>query len=174
MIPRLLERHELPTIWTIDRSEFIPSIYRLRDGKLVLEPHNFQAHGWPPGRPETLGPELERCFDRGGVFHAIFDGMQPAGVGVVDTKECGVDHDLVQLKFLHVGHGYRGKGIGTRLFECAGETSRALGAGGLYVSATPSQNTVDFYLGRGCEVLASPDPELFAEEPEDIHLEWRA
>jgi hypothetical protein len=40
----------------------------------------------------------------------------------------------------------------------------------LYISATPSQNTVDFYLKRGCQVTGDPDPELWELEPEDIHL----
>ena len=39
-----------------------------------------------------------------------------------------------------------------------------------YVSATPSSATVDAYLRLGAELLERPDPELFAEEPEDIHL----
>jgi hypothetical protein len=37
----------------------------------------------------------------------------------------------------------------------------------------PSQNTVDFYRHRGGTVLATPDPELFELEPEDIHLQCR-
>ena len=45
-----------------------------------------------------------------------------------------------------------------------------MGAQGLYVSATPSRHTVDFYTGLGCELLAVPDPELLRLEPEDIHL----
>src|SRR5215211_7107577 len=155
----------------IDRSEFIENIYRLQDGNLVLEPHNFQANGWPPGKPETDGPEFERCFERGGIFHAMFDGTRLVGVAIVDPKRHGVGSDLVQLKFLHVGHGYRGQGTGASLFQRAVETSRAVGAAGLYVSATPSQNTVDFYMRRGCRLLGTPDPELFALEPEDVHLE---
>jgi hypothetical protein len=47
-----------------------------------------------------------------------------------------------------------------------------LGAATLYVSATSSENTVNFYLRRGCRVAAQPDEALFALEPEDIHLEF--
>ena len=45
------------------------------------------------------------------------------------------------------------------------------GAAGLYISATPTENTIRFYLGLGCRVIPQPDPQLFAEESEDIHLE---
>ena len=40
----------------------------------------------------------------------------------------------------------------------------------LYVSATPTENTVDFYLNRGCMLAPEPDTKLLAAEPEDIHL----
>jgi hypothetical protein len=41
----------------------------------------------------------------------------------------------------------------------------------MYISATPSEHTVDFYMRLGCRLAAEPDPELYAFEPEDIHLE---
>src|SRR5437763_5629078 len=43
----------------------------------------------------------------------------------------------------------------------------------LYVSATPTRGTVDFYMSCGFEPLVTPDPELFALEPDDIHLDVR-
>jgi hypothetical protein len=42
----------------------------------------------------------------------------------------------------------------------------------LYISATPSENTVNFYLRQGCVLARQIDPELFELEPEDIHLEY--
>ena len=50
--------------------------------------------------------------------------------------------------------------------------ARELGAGSLYVSATPSENTVDYYRHLGCVVTREVDPELYALEPEDIHLTY--
>jgi hypothetical protein len=41
----------------------------------------------------------------------------------------------------------------------------------MYVSATPSLNTVRFYQSLGCRLTELVDPDLFKEEPEDIHLE---
>ena len=40
----------------------------------------------------------------------------------------------------------------------------------IVVSATPSENTVCFYLGRGYRPMAQPLAELLALEPEDIHM----
>jgi hypothetical protein len=45
------------------------------------------------------------------------------------------------------------------------------GAKSIYVSATPSEHTVDFYLRAGCRVTLEPDPALLELEPEDIHFE---
>jgi hypothetical protein len=40
----------------------------------------------------------------------------------------------------------------------------------MYVSAVPSGSAVGFYLSRGCELAEEPHRDLFAHEPEDIHL----
>lgn len=129
--------------------------------------------GWPPGEAGIYEPLLLECFDRGGFFLAAFDGEQLAGLVVVDPKPLGPAGDLVQMKFLHVGRPYRKQGLATRFFQAAEDHARSLGARGLYVSATPSENTINFYLARGCAIAAQPDPELFELEPEDIHLERR-
>ncbi len=75
-----------------------------------------------------------------------------------------------QLKFLPVSHAARGVGLGSRLFALACEHGRQVGADALYISATESRNAVDFYLRHGCRLLQSPHPELYAQEPHDIHL----
>jgi hypothetical protein len=45
------------------------------------------------------------------------------------------------------------------------------GAQLLYISATPSQHTVDFYLKQGARLASEVNPVLFKLEPDDIHLE---
>lgn len=62
------------------------------------------------------------------------------------------------------------------LFEVAATKARELGARLLYVSATPSEHTIHFYLSLGCQVTEDVDWALYELEPEDIHLEftlWR-
>jgi GNAT superfamily N-acetyltransferase len=171
MLLRTLERREIELIWTIDRREYIENIYRLEDGELLLEPHNFDVPGWHPDTPRTSTPWLYESFDRGGLFFGAFDGEQLAGVAALDTIWRGQRGDLLQLEFMHVGRGYRAQGLGTRLFEQARSGARTRGARGLYISATPSENTIRFYQGRGAVLIDAPDPELYAREPEDIHLE---
>jgi hypothetical protein len=51
-------------------------------------------------------------------------------------------------------------------------TAPERGAHRLYISATPSENTVNFYVRLGCTVAKEPDSDLSELEPEDIHLEF--
>lgn len=170
---RQLERDEISQVWSIDRSEVIRGIYRLASGTLELHPEHHDVRGWPPGEEEKYTPLLEACHTRGGWLHGLFDGEALVASAIVDTERLGPDADLLQLKFLHTSRAYRGRGLGRGLFALAKAEARRRGASGLYVSATPSQHTIDFYLGLGCEVTTTPDPDLFALEPEDIHLECR-
>jgi predicted N-acetyltransferase YhbS len=170
---RRLRREEIGRVFEIDRREVIQRIFEVRAGELVAHDEFYDMAGWPPGEPEQALPWLVASFDRGAQFVGVFDGDRLVGVAVVDSVLLGPRRDLVQLSFLHVGRDERDRGLGTALFEEASRIARSLGAHGLYVSATPSEHTVRFYLARGCQVIAEPDPDLFAREPEDVHFECR-
>jgi GNAT superfamily N-acetyltransferase len=71
---------------------------------------------------------------------------------------------------MHISDGYRGRGIGLRLSDELDRIARDAGDAEMVVSATPSENTVRFYLGRGFKLDAEPLPELLELEPEDVHL----
>jgi predicted N-acetyltransferase YhbS len=169
---RLLQRAEIPLIWQIDRREVIENIYTLRDGKLVLEPEHYDMQGWPPGEAELYTPMLLDCYDRGGTFWGAFENDKLIGVAILESKFIGSKHDTLQLKFLHVSRDYRKQGIASTLFRLAVEKAQALGAKKLYISATPSENTVNYYMRLGSVLATEIDSELFALEPEDIHLEY--
>jgi predicted N-acetyltransferase YhbS len=168
---RTMLRHEIPRVWEIDRSEIVESVYRLEGGRLIAHPQFFDVRGWPPGESEKYTPILEACFDHGGWFYGFFDGDRIIGVVVVDARRMGARGDELQLKFLHVSCAYRKRGLGQKLFSLAADEAVRRGATRLYISATPSRNTIDFYTSLGATPTTEPDPELFALEPEDIHLE---
>ena len=176
---RKLERSELPDIWSIDRREFIERIYQQHDSELVLKDHYFDVPGWTPGMPERDAHAFLDCFDRGGTFYGAFydaglDAELDAGLigaSVLESRFIGANRDQLQLKFLHVSRQYRGTGVGRVLFETSAARAKDLGACKLYISATPSENTIRFYFSRGCQLATDIDPALFELEPEDIHLE---
>ena len=169
---RFLQRDEIPLIWQIDRSEIIENIYTLENGNLVLKPDYFDMQGWPTGEAEHYAPILLDCYDRGGMFWGVFDNNLLVGVAILENELIGSRKDTLQLKFLHVSRDYRKCGLGSTLFKMAVEEARALGAKKLYISATPSEHTINYYMRLGCVLAGEVDPELFALEPEDIHLEY--
>lgn len=170
---RELSLAEIPQVWNIDRRELIEGLYRFRNGTLTLHREHIEVAGWPPGEAEKYTPILLDCFERGGWFQGAFDEAQLIGAAVLESRFIGTPKDELQLKFLHVSRSYRGRGLGAKLFERAKVTARQRGAKRLYVSATPSEHTINFYTRLGCKVAKEPDPELFELEPEDIHLELR-
>lgn len=122
----------------------IEHLYSVEAGQLVLRPEFYDMRGWPEGEAEHYTPILLDCFDRGGWFLGLFDQGRLIGAVVLDPRRLGPERDWLQLKFLHLSHAYRRRGLGAHLFHLAATQARHLGASALYVSATPSQNTVDF------------------------------
>ncbi|HMO96530.1 MAG TPA: GNAT family N-acetyltransferase [Tepidiformaceae bacterium] len=167
---RALRRDEIPAIWAIERRERIERIFVAGASGLELVDAPFDVPGWEAGRPAAQTPVFEASFDAGAWFYGAFDGGRIAGIAVLEPMFFGLDQDTLQLSFLHVTAELRGMGVGRQLFESARTEAKSRGARRMYVSATPTERTVEFYLARGCELLAEPDPSLFALEPEDIHL----
>lgn len=169
---RRLERHEVDDVWSIDRAELIEGVYVWRDGRIVRIPQRHDMKGWPPGEPEKYGPILLDCFDHGGTCYGAFEAGRLVAAAVLEGRFIGRRRDRLQLKFLHVARSHRGTGLGGRFFAKAVESARQLGARQLYISSTTSENTVRFYLNRGCRPTDEVDASLLAIEPEDLHLEF--
>jgi predicted N-acetyltransferase YhbS len=168
---RTLSRDEIRGIWAIDRSEVIDAVYYLENGSLQLHPEHHGLSGWPPGEPEKYTPILESCHDRGGWLYGLFDEDRLIGAAVLESNFIGKRGEQLQLKFLHISRPYRSQGWGQRLFGLAKAEAAERGAKSLYVSSTPSEHTIGFYLRLGCTLTAEPDPALYELEPEDIHFE---
>lgn len=174
-ISRPIERADLARLGDIDRSERIELIYMQRETKLVEVVGDFSA---PPWQDEGHGPhsiahqreECERYVAAGGVAVGAFDGDRLAGIGIVVPD---VRPGIAQLAYLHVGNGYRGRGIGMQLTAELEQIARKASNTTMVVSATPSENTVRFYRRRGYEPTAEPLPELFELEPDDVHMAKR-
>ena len=77
---------------------------------------------------------------------------------------------IAQLAYLHVSALSRATGVGSRLCTQIEQIARAADDAEMVVSATPSENTMRFYLGRGFQPMKEPLAELFALEPDDVHM----
>lgn len=166
-------REEIELIRGIDRSEVIDDIYYFRDERLVLEKEHYDILGWDPDELNNNIAHIYEIYDRGGSLYGAFEDSEIIGVAVLDSKFIGCNRDQLQLYFLHVSNGFRKKGIGKALFNISVKKGRQSGAKKFYISATPSKNTVKFYMNLGCVLVEEIDKELHELEPEDIHLEYR-
>ena len=169
---RHLYVHEAHTIADIDRSEHITLGYRFQDGKLSTEEVDWHVPRWTDdGMAEfNLGgriEDLQTKIDSGYKVLAAFD--DDAMVGYAVLREI-LSEGTAQLADLFVSRKYRRCGIGTKLVSEAIGLAKAGGAKKLYVSAVPSESAVGFYLKQGFEPTQDVHPELFALEPEDIHM----
>ena len=95
------------------------------------------------------------------------------GVSALESEFIGRKKDQLQLYFHHVDNHYRHRGIGGKLLTKIVEKAKELGATKLYISATPSKNTIHFYMHVGCTLASELNLNLYKLEPEDIHLELK-
>jgi GNAT superfamily N-acetyltransferase len=167
-----LRRAELSLVAEIDRTERIDVLYDQHGTELVARHGNWNASAWDPdGHGEhSVGAQvhaLGHYVDTGGAALGAFADGRLVGIGVVVPH---LRRGVAQLAFLHVSAAQRATGVGSRLCDQLEQIARLAGATEMVVSATPSGNTVRFYLGRGFRPMAEPFAELFEREPDDVHL----
>lgn len=172
MILRSLQSSEIDLIWQqICRRELITQNYIQKQQQLELVDCFFDVQNWDSYHLENDPPKLKQLFEQGSIFVGAFNASEKlVGVSVVSNQ---VITDYPHAKLLHyfyVDADQQGQGIGAKLMQAAKESAKQLGAKQLYISATPTRRTVDFYIKHGAEPLSAPDQQLWQLEPEDIHL----
>lgn len=141
--------------------------YRIVGGRLESHP---VRHRRPPFSPEDWRPVIAKwraLVEEGATAFGAFAGDRLVGIAILRFE---LTDEMSQLAELYVDRGHRRMGVGGALVDEVEAAAKAAGAHRLYVSATPSDSAVPFYLGRGFAPVAEPRPELFALEPEDIHM----
>jgi GNAT superfamily N-acetyltransferase len=169
---RRLSREELSRVGEIDRTERIDVLYVQRGTRLEERAGAWSARAWDPngqGEHSVAAQQatLEHYVDAGATALGAFAAERLVGIGLVLPH---LRPGVAQLPFLYVSDGFRAMGIGRRLSDELDRVAREAGDTEIVVSATPSKNTVRFYLGRGYELMHEPLPELFELEPDDVHM----
>jgi GNAT superfamily N-acetyltransferase len=169
---RPLAVSDLSRLGEIDRTEQIDRIYVQHGTRIEQVVGDRSAPPWDlDGDGEhsvaALRAMLEEVHARGARALGAFAGGRLVGFGVVLPH---VRPGVAQLVALYVSNTYRGHGVGGRLTAELEEIALGAGDAEMVVSATPSANTVHFYLGRGFEPTGDPLPELHELEPGDIHM----
>lgn len=175
IVYRRLVAADLSRIGEIDRTERIDTLYVQHGARLEEQVGDWSARAWlTEGEGEHSvahqRADCERYLAAGGIALGAFADGRLVGIGVVRPH---VRPGIAQCAFLHVSNGYRATGIGGHLCDELERLAREEGDTAMVVSATPSFNTVRFYLGRGFQLMADPLPELYELEPEDVHMQKR-
>jgi predicted N-acetyltransferase YhbS len=169
---RTMTEAELPRLEDIDRSEIVRVGFESRDGDLVQTSVRWDVPDFirQGDGDHTLAQQIAFCrrhLAAGAIMVGAFDGETLVGIGLLTPE---VRPRLAQLAYLHVSSPYRRAGVASAITRRLLELARGLGAESVYVSATPSQSAVEFYGSIGFVLAAQPLPELYAQEPEDIHM----
>lgn len=170
---RRLAAQDVSLVAEIDRTEHVDVEYRVIDGELREFPASItDVPPWDPtgDGPYSVAAHIAFCsaaVARGGILLGAFDAEHTAGLAIVDAR---FEPRLAWLAFFHVSRPYRRRGTAQALWNAAVDIARADGAESMYVSATPTESAVGFYLRQGCRLADPVHPERFAAEPEDVHL----
>ena len=170
---RRLAADDVALVRGIDRSEHVDFQYRVVDRQLDRVPAVMaEVPAWDPSGsgPHSVSAQIDFCASVlavGGVLLGSFEGETPGGLAIVQPA---FEPPLAWLAYLHVSRPYRRSGVAQSLWDAAAGIALAADAERIYVSATPTESAVGFYLRQGCRLADPVHPELFSAEPEDIHL----
>lgn len=170
---RPMTASELVRISEIDRSEHITQQYASGDQGLSLVEVDIEAPRWGEAGEHPVQHYVDQWgawLEEGGVLIGAFDSDRLVGMAVYGRSFPSEPAVFVSL---YVSRSHRRHGIGAALSDEVVRLARMDGAERLYVSATPTRGTVDFYRSKGFEVLAEPNEELLALEPDDVHMAMR-
>jgi GNAT superfamily N-acetyltransferase len=167
VVIRQLRPEELTRVEAIDVSESGHLVYYHDAGKIMTKRVAWQraprdAHAW--------GRYIERwqaTLDRAGVALGAFDGERLVGIAVLRHD---LTESMAQLEALFVSRDHRRWGIASQLMHETMQLAKVNGASWIYVSATPSESAVGFYLRQGFVLAPQVHAGLYALEPEDLHL----
>jgi GNAT superfamily N-acetyltransferase len=96
-----------------------------------------------------------------------FDDESLVGVIVYRPQ---LTEDMAQLAALFTDKNHRRMGIASRLTQQLIQQAKEEGHSKLYVSATPSESAVNFYISQGFVPTQQVHPKLYELEPDDIHM----
>ena len=164
---RQMSSEELTWVEEIDVSESGHLLYHFIEGKIETK---REAWHRGPRNAEAWGSYIERwkaILQRAGVALGAFDGKRLVGIAVLQYH---LTERMAHLVALFVSKDSRRHGVAARLTQEVMRLAKAQGADQLYVSATPSESAIGFYLSQGFALAKQVHKELYALEPEDIHL----
>jgi len=152
-------------ILEVDVSEHGELIYLWQDGELVTKPLIWDR---PPRTAETWQGNWASVLPLPGVkAWGAFE--REVMVGIIVYRPF-LTEDMAQLDALFVDKDHRQQRIASHLTHLLIHQAISDGHKRLYVSATESKSAVGFYISQGFVPTLDVHPDLYALEPDDIHM----
>jgi ribosomal protein S18 acetylase RimI-like enzyme len=164
---RQMSPEELTRVEEIDVSESSDLVYYYIGGKIATR---REARHRSPRNTEAWGNYIEQwkaALERGGATLGAFDEKRLVGIAVLQYH---LTERMAHLVALFVSKDYRRQGIASQLTQEIMRLAKAHRASEIYVSATPSESAIGFYRSQRFVLAQQVHKDLYALEPEDIHL----
>jgi ribosomal protein S18 acetylase RimI-like enzyme len=166
-----LDNAYINRIGEIDRSEHVTRHYVYNEGKLEANAVDWQVARWADDDSAysvtARIKEWSALLDQGSVLLGALEEGLLVGFAIFRPQ---LTETMAQLAVLHVSKEYRRQGVAQSLTAQVIDMAIESGAVSLYVSATPTESAVGFYQSQGFKLAQEVHPELYALEPEDIHM----
>ena len=154
----------------IDASHHIHRAWREIDGKLELVNIDYFDPTWPNGYEDHYRSALLTV--KKGLVLGAFENDSLIGILTIEPMEKWSDYSYGLLDQLFVSKPYRGKGIGTRLFNYALSVIDDWSLDRILICAGSAEETIAFYRKLGCVEPEKKNQEMYDDDPRDMQLEY--
>ena len=155
-----------------DRYQEITKMWWAEGDQKVVKEVRFVENWSKEKKQNEVLLELKEIARDGGYVYGAYDDTNLIGFAALGGDFLDEHQEYIQVIQMQVSFGYRGNGIGKRLFQSCIDQALLLGARKLYISGHPSIETQAFYTKLGCVDAVWVDSRLKALEPHDCHLEY--
>lgn len=146
-----------------NRQQKIARIYVKKDGAYVLEVQSG-IMDWSIDKKREVAHDL---VDSAYISYLALE--QDRIVGFMSLVKTLVSERMI-LDLIQVDKHFRRQGIGRILWEKAVEEASLNGARELYISACPSEETINFYRAMGADITDNPIASIVNDEPNDLQM----
>ena len=154
-----------------ERYQESPRNWHKKDGRWVLRDEMF-IEDWDNEKKIKIINGLRKDVEDGGSVLGAFWQNKIIGFASVRSNRFGTARQYVELNMMHASNGFRGRGIGKRLFKNICIRARQLGAKKLYISANPAEDSVAFYRKIGCVDAIEINSAISNNAPFDYQFEY--
>lgn len=155
-----------------DRYQEVEKYYSHEGDTLEVKDCDFVENWDNDKKLSVIHEDFHEVIESGGKLFGAFDNDKLIGFSCYDGTLFGSKSQYMQLILIQVSNGYRGKGIGKKLFSFSAVNAKEKVAKKLYISANSSYSTQQFYRSIGCVDVTEVVKHLCDEEPFYIQMEY--